>query len=84
MSSDSTATVVTARKGVLLLPSGRKAFPYWNRPMGQRSFCHAQQQVPVLGARSPRRHRCGRDRSRFTSLGSTIVEKKTRLPTRHP
>ena len=42
MSSDSTAIVVKARNGVVLSPSGMKALPYWNRPMGQGSFCHAR------------------------------------------
>ena len=41
MSSDSTARVVSARNGVVLFPSGMTALPYWNRPMGQRSFFHA-------------------------------------------
>lgn len=36
----STAMVFTAKTPLVLCPSGNSAFPYWNRPIGQPSFCH--------------------------------------------
>ena len=74
-SSDSTAMVVRARNGEVLLPSGMRALPYWNRAMGQRSFS-CQKRVPVGGGELGLRRQTRTCRSRLTSLGSTMVEKK--------
>src|SRR5580698_2269445 len=81
ISSDSTAMVVTAKYGVLFSPSGRKALPYWKKRIGHRSFCQASKGRQSCPSRPPKMRT---KRSVFLGLGSTIVEKKMRLPTRHP
>src|SRR5271155_2202668 len=81
ISSDSTAMVVTAKYGVLFSPSGRKAFPYWKKRMGQRSFFQASKGRQSRPSRPPKMRT---KRSGFRLLGSTIVEKKISCPTRHP
>ena len=63
--------VETARNGVVFRPSGRKAFPYWNKPIGRESFRHSSSgcQTPGFDISAPYTRTL---RSGFALLGSAM------------